>query len=169
MQRLKTSLRHDRDVMSRLKQLLGSLDWARKQMASRHDHVNSIPLVPAGSGESSGGDNFRSDRDTVASTFEEADNSIGHNIVELYKHKHHMHMQIENVNKRFLQYDAEMSRVYAMYYNLSLQISSLENKVLSRQQQRFDADMAALQHSFMNFTQQVGTESAEYSALKYHN
>ena len=155
VQHLKSRMGSDHDTMGRLKKMLTSLEWARKEMSSKHNHINSIPVVPAESGSlpESSGETYRTD--TIASAYEESDNSIGHNLVELFKHKHHMHMQIENVNKRFLQYDAEMSRVYAMYFNLSLQISALENKLLSHRQSQFDSDLSRLQRSFINFTQQI--------------
>lgn len=134
--------------------MLSSLDRANREMATKHEHLNNIPtlLSTSESGDSSG-DAFNPDH--IYSAQEEVDNSIGQNLVELYKHKHHMHMQIENLNKRFLHYDAEIARLHATYFNLSLQITSVENKVLSKQHNQFDSDMTKLQSSFINFTQEM--------------
>ena len=53
-----------------------------------------------------------------------------------------------------------------MYFNLSLQLSQLENKLLMRQQVVFQTDLHDMQRMFVNFTQQIINMEQQTSAFK---
>ena len=53
-----------------------------------------------------------------------------------------------------------------MYFNLSLQLSQLENKLLMRQQVVFQTDLHDMQRMFVNFTQQIINMEQQTAAFK---
>ena len=121
-------------------------------------HSNKIPAVPNFDPtsipvDSSGVDPGRVDQ--VSSSLEEERNTIGHSLEELMIHKDRTQEQMEHIKQKFFQHDAEFLRFYTMFYNLSLQVSNLENKFLVHQKSQFDAELAEMQKMFMNFTQQM--------------
>ena len=111
-------------------------------------HSNKIPAVPNFDPtsipvDSSGVDPGRVDQ--VSSSLEEERNTIGHSLEELMIHKDRTQEQMEHIKQKFFQHDAEFSRFYTMFYNLSLQVSNLENKLLVHQKSQFDAELAEMQ------------------------
>lgn len=71
------------------------------------------------------------------------------------KSEHKMQKHVGEFSKRMVQYEAEISKIYTMIFNLSLQQSKMENDVLRQQQARSDHEIRDLQQSFINFTHHV--------------
>lgn len=158
---LRNVLRDDRASLRQLQNIFG-LDRAQQgsntNQKATNPHSNKIPSVPNFDStglavDSSGVDPVRVDQ--VSSSLEEEQNTIGHNLEELMVHKDKTQEQMEDIQQKFFQHDAEFSRFYAMIYNLSLQISNLENKLLIHQKTKYDTELAEMQRMFMNFTQQM--------------
>ena len=156
---LRNLLQEDR---SSLRQLQNIITMDKNPVSDSHKgtnpHSNKIPAVPnfdptSIPTDSSGVDPGRVDQ--VSSSLEEERNTIGHSLEELMIHKHRTQEQMEHMQQRFFQHDAEFSRFYTMFYNLSLQVSNLENKLLVHQKNQFDTELAEMQRMFMNFTQQM--------------
>ncbi len=163
---MRTMMAYDRQTLYRLKRVIRNLN---ETFGSSHS--NKIPSVPNGdpthipdnSGDSPKLDHF-------ASNLEEKDNHIGHNLVAFIKKEKKMHEKVDNFHRRFLEYDAEMSKMYAMFFNLSLQISSLENRLLTHEKHQFEHDLTELQRSFFNFTQQIfNLEQWRVSSKTHYN
>lgn len=150
--------KHQRDDRKSMRQLQSMIGLNRKAVAKNDPHSNKIPSVPNFDAtslpvDSSGLDPGRVDQ--VSSSLEEERNTIGHSLDELMAHKFKTQEQMEHIQEKFFQHDAEFSRFYAMVYNLSLQISHLENKLLVHQKTKFDTELADMQRMFLNFTQQM--------------
>ena len=93
--------------------------------------------------------------DKFASSIEEKHNVIGNHIEKILATERKLEKDYERVNKKVSLYEGELAKVYAMFYNLSLQLANIEKKGLTYQQNTFQRDLTNLQESFLNFTQQI--------------
>ena len=108
--------------------------------------------------------------DRIVSALEEQKNVVDNNLAEMLRNEDELKKEMGGFAQKFLLFEAELSKIYAMFFNLSLQQSNLENKMLLHQQQRFDHDIRDLQQSFMNFTQHVfGLEQFHISSGNHFN
>ena len=124
------------------------------QGLSASNRINSVP-APGSSSEQSGNGSKEGKFDSRSSTVEESRNTIGNDIEEIRRNEQAIKQGMEGFEHRFLRYDSELAKIYVMFYNLSLNIANMENKVLNNQQQFHQTELKDLQQSFMNFTQQI--------------
>lgn len=62
---------------------------------------------------------------------------------------------MDGFEEKFRTYNTELSRLYTLYYNLSLHMSSLENRLLTEQRSELQSEVTQLQQSFHNFTRHL--------------
>ena len=167
IQELAEAAKEDRHTINRLKhhmhQKLTQVAATQAQAQARPNKV--IINVP----ESANGTELAEylNWEKRAAALEEMSNVVEHQLQELNQKEADMEGKVSTMNERFGQYDAELSRIYTMFYNLSLQMSSLENKLLSKKQVAVESEMSNLQKSFLNFTQQL-MSMEQHNAVSRH-
>ena len=86
---------------------------------------------------------------------EEVSNTVEHQIKQLSKNEVQMRQEVTGMSRKIGLYDSEISRMYTTLYNITLQVSGLENRMLADRQHHGDIELSQLQQNFLNFTQQL--------------
>ena len=131
-----------------------------------HNAPGAATTSTSGSTEQSGDSSKEPKFDSKSSTIEEAKNTLDNDLEQIRRNEHHMKRELGEFQQRFVQYDAELSKMYALFYNLSLSVANLENKLLTKQQTQHKNEIQDLQRSFMDFTQQIFHLEQSYMSNK---
>ena len=154
------------NIKSDMKQDRSSLNQLTHQfeLATRPDLQsvpNNIPAVASenrydsgaifeGSGDKSG--EVSKEFDQFASSIEEKHNIIGHRIQKLLAKERKMEEEMSSVHERFTLQENDMSKLYSMFFNLSLQMSAVEKRVMNNQQAQIQTELQQLQQGKTTFS-----------------
>lgn len=151
MMRIRKLIEQDRTSLNQFKQVFDSQMTRSVQetlpLTGPEERTNKIPTLPL-------------------EEREEQYNAVQTSLAELSEKEQELAADLDHFNGKFVQYDGELARIYSMYFNLSLQLSQLENKLLIRQQQVFQSDLHDMQRMFVNFTQQIINMDQQTAAYK---